>query len=227
MLQVVANLVMEPPIGAGSEPLRDERVKIFRGIRPLGPGDVVRGQYRGYRGEDGVAPGSTVETYAAVRIHLDSWRWQGVPIVIRAGKRLPVTATEVLVALRPPPQNVFGESVPARANYLRFRLGPDKVAIALGARVKTPGAEMAGAATELFACDLRENRSDAYERLIADAMKGRHALFARQDGVEAAWRIVDPILDAELPVHLYDPGTWGPAEADRFVADYDGWHDPR
>jgi glucose-6-phosphate 1-dehydrogenase len=188
---------------------------------------VVRGQYRGYRDEDGVAKDSRIETYAAIRVHLDSWRWQGVPIFIRAGKQLPVTATEVLVALRRPPQNVFGETVPERANYLRFRLGPDQVAIALGARVKKPGLDMAGTGTELYACDVRENPTDAYERLIGDAMHGRNALFARQDGVEAAWRIVEPILGVESPLCFYDEHTWGPAEADALVADCGGWHDPR
>jgi len=227
MLQVVANLAMEPPIGDGSEALRDEKVKVFRGIRPLTGASLVRGQYRGYLGDDGVASGSRVETFAAMQLHLDTWRWQGVPFFIRAGKHLPVTATEVLVALRRPPQNVFAETTPAQPNYLRFRLGPGQVAIAIGARVKKPGTDMLGEEIELYVCNVRDDEMDAYERLIGDAMRGEATLFARQDGVEAAWRIVDPVLAMETPLHDYDPGTWGPAESDAMVAGLGGWHNPK
>jgi glucose-6-phosphate 1-dehydrogenase len=227
MLQVVANLAMEPPVGAGSEPLRDEKVKVFRAIRPLTGRSLVRGQYRGYRDEAGVAPDSRVETFAAMQIHLDSWRWQGVPFFIRAGKHLPVTATEVVVALRRPPQDVFPEAAPSQPNYLRFRLGPGQVAIAVGARVKRYGTENVGDEIELYVCNTHDDEMEAYERLIGDALKGDAALFARQDGVEAAWRIVDPILDKKTPVRDYEPGTWGPTEADAMVGEFGGWRNPK
>jgi len=226
LLQVVANLAMEPPIGEGSETMRDEKVKVFRGIRALTGGSLVRGQYRGYRQEPGVAADSTVETFAAMRVHLDSWRWEGVPFFIRAGKCLPVTATEVVASLRQPPQRVFDEPVPARANYLRFRLGPRQVSIALGARVKRRGTGMTGEEVELFVCDTRDDEMEAYERLIGDAMRGDATLFARQDAVEAAWRIVDPVLGNSTPLHDYEPGSWGPREADAMIADFGGWRDP-
>jgi len=226
LLQVVANLAMEPPIGEGSEAMRDEKVKVFRGIRPLTARSLVRGQYRGYRDEPGVAADSSVETYAALQVHLDSWRWEGVPFFIRAGKRLPVTATEVVASLRRPPQRVFDESVPVRSNYLRFRLGPRQVSIALGARIKRRGAQMAGEEVELFVCNTRDDEMEAYERLIGDAMRGDATLFARQDAVEAAWRIVDPVLRETVPVQGYEPGSWGPRDADAMIADFGGWHDP-
>jgi glucose-6-phosphate 1-dehydrogenase len=226
MLQVVANLAMEPPVGEGSEPMRDEKVKVFRGIRPLTGRSLVRGQYRGYREEPGVAPDSNVETYAAMQVHLDSWRWEGVPFFIRAGKRLPATATEVLATLHHPPQRVFDEPLPPQSNYLRFRLGPDQVSIALGARVKRRGTLMQGEEIELFVCNVHDDEMEAYERLIGDAMRGDATLFARQDGVEAAWRIVDPILGMNTPIHLYEPGSWGPREADAMIASVGGWHAP-
>ncbi len=227
LLQVVANLAMEPPIGEGGEPLRDEKLKVFRAIRPLTGRSLVRGQYRGYRSEAGVAPESRVETYAAMQIHLDSWRWQGVPFFIRAGKHLPVTATEVVVTLRRPPQQVFPEAVPARGNYLRFRLGPRQVAIALGAQVKRHGTENVGDEIELYVCNTRDDEMEAYERLLGDALKGDTALFGRQDGVEATWRIVDPILDMRTPIRDYEPGTWGPVEADAMIGEFGGWRNPR
>jgi glucose-6-phosphate 1-dehydrogenase len=226
LLQVVANLAMEPPVRTDSEALRDEKVKVFRSIRSLTGGSLVRGQYTGYRDEAGVARDSQVETYAAMQIHLDSWRWQGVPFFIRAAKRLPVTATEVMAQLRRPPQNVFNEPAVARPNYLRFRLGPGQVSIAMGALSKKTGATMSGEQIELFVCNTRDDEAGAYERLIGDAMKGDPTLFARQDGVEEAWRIVDPVLTMRTPVHAYAPGTWGPAEADRMVAAFGGWHSP-
>lgn len=227
LLQVVANLAMEPPVGDGSEPLRDEKVKVFRAIRPLTGRSLVRGQYRGYRAEADVAPDSRVETYAAMRIHLDSWRWQGVPFFIRAGKQLPVTATEVLVRLRRPPQQVFAELPPLQGNYLRFRLGPRQVAIAIGARIKRHGTENVGDEIELLVCDAQSDEMEAYERLLGDALQGDATLFGRQDGIEAAWRIVDPILDGRTPVRDYEPGSWGPVEADAMTSEFGGWSNPQ
>ena len=226
LLQVVANLAMEPPAGTDSESLRDEKVKVFKAIRPLTGRTLVRGQYRGYRQEAGVAADSRVETYAAMELHIDSWRWQGVPFFIRAGKCLPATATQVMVELRRPPQNVFREAAPPHANYLRFRLGPDQVAIAVGALSKRPGSAMAGEAIELDVCHTRDDATQAYERLIGDAIAGDATLFARQDAVEAAWRIVDPILALDRPVQVYEPGTWGPGQAAALVERFGGWHDP-
>lgn len=173
-----------------------------------------------------MAPDSRVETFAAVRLHLNPWRWEGVPFFIRAGKRLPLTATEVLAELKRPPQNVFAETLPKQANYVRFRLGPERVAIAIGARTKTPGEEMMGRNIELEVCDQSGGEMRAYERLIGEAMQGDPTLFARQDAVEEAWRIVDPILNPATPVYEYDPGTWGPPEADAIVARVGGWHNP-
>jgi glucose-6-phosphate 1-dehydrogenase len=227
LLQVVANLAMEPPISGTGEALRDERIKVFKRMRPLTPDDVLRGQFRGYRHEPGVAPDSRVETFASLRIHLDSWRWAGVPFFIRAGKHLPVTATEVFVTLKRPPQNVFGEAVGEPRNYVRFRLGPDRVAIAIGARAKVPGEKMIGREAELFVSHQRGDEMEAYERLIGDAMMGDASLFARQDGVEASWRVVDQILTASTPVYEYEPGTWGPGESQALVAPFGGWQSPK
>ena len=223
LLQVVGYLAMEPPATTYHEALRDEQVKAFRSIRPIAPEETVRGQYRGYVKEDGVRPGSTVETYAAVRLEIDSWRWEGVPFSIRAGKCLPVTATEVVVRLKRPPIREFGA---AATNHVRFRLGPD-VAIGLGAQIRSTGEKMAGEAVELLAqqrscCD----EMDAYERLLDDAMDGDPLLFARQDAVEAAWEVVGRILDDATPVHPYERGSWGPAEAGRLTAAAGGWRDP-
>jgi glucose-6-phosphate 1-dehydrogenase len=227
LLQVVANLAMEPPISGTGEALRDERIKVFKRMRPLTSDDVLRGQFRGYRNEPGVAPDSRVETFASLRIHLDSWRWAGVPFFIRAGKHLPVTATEVFVTLKRPPQNVFGETAGEPRNYVRFRLGPDRVAIAIGARAKVPGEKMIGRETELFVSHQRGDEMEAYERLIGDAMMGDASLFARQDGVEASWRVVDQILTASTPVYEYEPGTWGPGESQTLVGPFGGWQSPR
>ena len=226
MLQVVAMLALEPPVGYSADALRDEKTKVFRSIRTLTGKSLVRGQYHGYRGEDGVAKDSRVETFAAMQVHLDSWRWSGVPFFIRAGKHLPVTATEVMVELRRPPHNVFGGELPPSRNYLRFRLGPGHVAIAMGALSKKPGAEMTGDEVELYVCNTQDDEAGAYERLIGDAMKGDATLFAREDGVEEAWRIVDPVLSRPTPVHLYEPGSWGPAEAGKMIEKLGGWHAP-
>jgi glucose-6-phosphate 1-dehydrogenase len=223
LLQVVGYLAMEPPNSVEADRIRDEQVKIFRAIKPLKPENVVRGQFRGYQTEPGVAPGSTVETFAAVRLEVDSWRWKGVPFLIRAGKSLPLTATEVHVDLKRPPLSKLS---PDESNYLRFRLGP-RITISLGARIKKPGTEPGSMSTELVAVrDAGRDEVDAYERLLTDAMKGDPTLFVREDAVEEAWRVVDAILDNAAPVHPYEPGTWGPVEADRLVADLKGWHHP-
>lgn len=226
MLQVLGVLTMEPPVGESSTAQHDEKVKMFRAIRPLTGRDLVRGQYRGYRSEPNVDPDSRVETFAALRLHVDSWRWAGVPFFIRAGKRLAVTATEVLVELRRPPQKVFAETRPARSNHVRFRLGPDRIAIGLGVRTKKPGMALAGEDVELYVCDEKRNGMSAYERLIDEAMHGDTSQFARADGVEAAWRIFDPVLRAKTPLYEYAPGTWGPEEADAITARYGGWYVP-
>ncbi len=225
LLQVVAILAMECPIGSESTYIRDEKVKIFNATRPLSPSELVRGQYRGYRGEDGVDPGSDVETFAALRLHVDSWRWHGVPFLIRAGKRLPVTATEVIVDLHDPPQVVFPADRPGRPNYLRFRLGPD-VVVALGARAKIPGEAMVGEEAELDIVDKPGDEMDAYERLLGDAMAGDSTLFAREDSAEAQWRIFEAALKAPPPVLPYQPGSWGPAAAAAITADASAWRDP-
>jgi glucose-6-phosphate 1-dehydrogenase len=223
MLQVVGFLAMEPPVGTYHESIRDEQVKVFRSIRPLSPDDLVRGQFQGYRAEAGVAPNSTVETFAAVRLHIDSWRWDGVPFLIRAGKCLPVTTTEVRVTLKRPPLYQVG---PEGTNYVRFRLSPD-VTIAIGARVKQPGEQMVSEPTELRVVHQPGgDEMEPYERLLGDVMAGDGTLFARQDEVEAAWAIVDPVLGNSTPARPYQPGTWGPPEAAELAADVGGWHDP-
>ena len=223
MLQVVSFLGMEPPLTTYADSIRDEQVKVFRAIQPLSPHDLVRGQFRGYRSEAGVSQDSQVETYAALRLNIESWRWDGVPFFIRAGKCLPVTTTEVMVTLRRPPLRQLGTE---DANYLRFRLSPD-VIIALGAQIKKPGERSFTQMTELKVLhNANGEELDAYERLLGDAMKGDGTLFARQDGVEAAWAIVEPILGGETPLHEYEPGTWGPAAAATLVRSVGGWHCP-
>jgi len=223
MLQVVAFLAMEPPTTMYADSVRDEQVKVFRTIPPLSPANIVRGQFHGYRDEPGVSPNSDVETFAALRLEVDSWRWSGVPFLIRAGKRLPTTATEVFVKLRKPPLAKSG--VDGR-NYYRFRLGPD-FELSLGARVKRPGPLMVPMPVELSAVKYTTtDEMDAYDRLLTDAMKGDQLLFVRQDAVEAAWAIVDPILGDCCPVESYEPGTWGPPDARELAAEIGGWHDP-
>ncbi|MCL4721473.1 MAG: glucose-6-phosphate dehydrogenase, partial [Gammaproteobacteria bacterium] len=226
LLEVVASLAMDPPVGSWGEAQRDERIKVLRAISPFTGQTLVRGQYRGYRDEPGIAPDSEVETYAAMQLHLNSWRWQGVPFFIRTGKCLPVTATEVMVILKAPPQQLFDEPVPPRSNYFRFRLGPDQVAIAAGARSKSPGERMAGEEVELYVCNATSEAREAYERLIGDAMAGDATLFARQDSVEAAWAICDPIINQRGASYRYEPGSWGPREAERMVAACGGWYNP-
>jgi glucose-6-phosphate 1-dehydrogenase len=223
MLQVVALLAMEPPTTTYVDSVRDELVKVFRTIPPLSPVNIVRGQFNGYRSEPGVNPHSDVETFAAVRLEVDSWRWSGVPFLIRAGKCLPVTATEVFVKLRKPPLAKAGTD---GRNYYRFRLGPD-FELALGGRVKRPGPLMVPMPVELSAVKYpATDEMEAYERLLSDAMKGDQLLFVRQDAVEAAWEIVEPILGDCCPVENYEPGTWGPPDSRELAADIGGWHDP-
>jgi glucose-6-phosphate 1-dehydrogenase len=224
LLQILANLTMEPPAGIDSESVRDEKVKVLKEIAPLGPDNVIRGQFVGYRQERGVAPDSKVETFAALRLGINSWRWHGVPFYIRAGKEMPVTCTEVFARLRQPPA-VYSPTPPP-PNYLRFRISPD-VAIALGVMVKVPGEEMGGREVELLVYQHPDkDEMDAYERLLGDAMKGDSTLFAREDYVEEAWRIVDPLLAASTPVYEYEPNTWGPREVDQKVSPVGGWHIP-
>ena len=227
LLQVLALLTMEPPIATESEAVRDERAKLLRSVRPLAPEDLVRGQYRGYRGERGVTADSNVETFTALRLYIDSWRWSGVPFLIRAGKALATTATEVHVSLHHPPKQLFEPAPSAeRGNYFRFGLGPGQVRIDLGARVKANGPLMRGEHVDLEFCSRSNDLMNAYERLLGDAMQGDATLFARQDGVEAAWRIVEPALHRGDVPEPYEPGTWGPSSAERIAADVGGWHQP-
>jgi glucose-6-phosphate 1-dehydrogenase len=225
MLNVIAILAMEPPAGDIEASILDQKVEILKAVRPLDEATVVRGQFEGYRDEPGVAADSQVETFAAVRLHIDSWRWEGVPFYIRAGKRLPVHVTEVVVRLRRPPFDVFGESLKDGNNYLRFRLSPD-VTIALGARSKAAGEPMVGHKVELLATDATKDEMSPYERLIGDAMDGDETLFTRADAVDVAWQIVQPILKSSAPVPRYQPGTWGPKQARHPFGPPHGWIDP-
>jgi len=224
LMEILALLTLEPPVNIEGESLRDEKVKVLRAVRPLTAAQVVRGQYIGYRKEPGVAPDSKVETYAALALAIESWRWSGVPFYLRAGKRLPVTATEVVVELRPPPANTFGDLGPEQPNHLRFRVGPD-VAIALGAHTKKPGPVMTGRDVELFVAE-QPGDEDAYEVLIGAALIGDTAHFAREDEVEAAWAIVDPVLQGLPPPSEYLPGSWGPPQAEKLLSGPCGWHNP-
>jgi glucose-6-phosphate 1-dehydrogenase len=230
MLQVVSYLAMEAPSSTYMEAIRDEQAKVLRTVRPLTVEGLVRGQVRGYRDEPGVAKDSQVPTFAALRLCVDSWRWEGVPFFVRAGKSLQMTCTEVTVELKKAPPVVFKEPPAPAGNRVRFRLSPN-VVIAIGARAKRPGEGMTGEPLELSVVDLEEQgkgpRLDAYERLLGDAMAGDATLFARQDLVEAAWAIVDPVLQDPGPLPEYDVGTWGPAEADRLVVDVGGWNTPQ
>ncbi|HET7042335.1 MAG TPA: glucose-6-phosphate dehydrogenase [Gemmatimonadales bacterium] len=219
LFQVVALLAMEPPASRGYAAVQDEKAKVFEAMRPLRPADVVRGQYAGYRAEPGVAPDSDVETYCAVRLFIESWRWQGVPWFVRSGKRLAEDVAEVVVLLRPPPTSLFADAEPSSgpANYLRFRISP-QAAVALAARVKLPGQEFVGVQRELLLMDESPGEESPYERLLGDALRGDRALFTREDAIEAAWRVVDPVLVAHGPAHPYPPGSWGPREADALIA---------
>jgi glucose-6-phosphate 1-dehydrogenase len=224
LFQVLSNLAMEPPIRTDSESIRDEKVKVLKAISALSTNDVVRGQFRGYRSEKGVAPDSTVETFVALRLQIDSWRWQGVPFYIRAGKCLPVTCTEVTVRLRQPPTMFHNFAL--ESNYCRFRISPD-VTIAIGANVVALGQETVSQTAEMVGTQLpRADEMDAYERVLGDAMHGDATLFAREDYVEEAWRIVDPVLKDGTPVFEYEPGTWGPKEVDSRISPAGGWQNP-
>ncbi|TAL89939.1 MAG: glucose-6-phosphate dehydrogenase [Candidimonas sp.] len=225
MLQVMALLTMEAPKNNDPGSIPAAKLQVLNAMRPLIPTEVARGQFHGYRDEGGVAHDSQVETFAALRLHIDNARWKGVPIYIRAGKKLPVTCTEVLVELKPPAPAVFDADDGAPSNYFRFRLSPD-VLITVGARVKTPGEAMIGTDTELIAHHHPDDEMTPYERLLGDALAGNASLFTRGDTVEAAWRVVDPILDNVVPVIEYPSGTWGPAKAAQIMEGTDHWHDP-
>jgi glucose-6-phosphate 1-dehydrogenase len=223
LFQVVANLMMDPPSGNDPESMRDQKALLLKAVRPLDRGSLVRGQYKGYRSVAGVRPDSQVETYVAVRLDVDSWRWAGVPVLIRAGKCLPVTAAEVVVEFRKPPRPTFGED--AQCNYLRMRLSPD-ISIGMGLRVKHPGERMVGEPVELTLTEKAASMKPPYQRLLGDAMRGDSELFGRQDIVEAQWRIVEPILKNPPPVEEYEPGTWGPKAADALIDNFGPWWNP-
>ncbi len=224
LLQMVSLLLMDAPSSYTPDPMHREQLRVFEAVRPLRPADVVRGQFRGYQQEKGVKRGSTVETFAAVRLHVDSWRWSNVPVFIRAGKCLPVTATEVIVDLKPPPQDLMADVGRLHSNKVRFAIGKE-VAISIGAKVYNPDRRL-GEDVELFAQRHTPEEQPPYERLLTDAMHGNKMLFSTQDMIEAMWHIVDPVLEDASPALRYEPGTWGPAEADKLVAHYGGWHNP-
>jgi glucose-6-phosphate 1-dehydrogenase len=224
LFQLLCNLAMEPPVRTDSETVRDEKVKVLKAIRSIEPSNLVRGQFREYRKEKGVAADSKVETFVALRLDVDSWRWKGVPFYIRAGKNLPVTCTEVLARFRKPP-SLVEESALSR-NHLRFRISPE-MTIAIGATVMSPNGRMKGQDIEMVACrHPSANEMEAYERVLGDAMVGDATHFARQDYVEEAWRIVDPVLKADVPVYGYEKGAWGPNEVDKSVLPEGGWDNP-
>jgi glucose-6-phosphate 1-dehydrogenase len=225
MLQVLANLTMDPPTGEDHDAERDQKAALLKAVRPLAPDAIVRGQYNGYKSVPGVAPGSTVETFVAIKLFIDSWRWAGVPIYIRAGKVMPVTCMQAFVEFKRPPQETFHEIVPSSSSHVRIRVSPD-ICIGLGVRVKVPGERMTGIDLEL---DLKSHATDEmppYERLLGDAMRGNGELFARQDLVEAQWRVVQPVLDSVTPAYSYEPGTWGPAESNQLIGGDGPWVDP-
>jgi len=228
LFQVIALLAMEPPAGRDFGAVQSEKAKVFQAMRPLKPDDLVRGQYAGYRKEPGVAKNSDVETFCALRLFIDSWRWEGVPWYLRSGKCLAETVTEVLVELKPPPQRLFADSAPTTgwANYLRFRLSPSE-AVAIAARVKLAGKEFVGDQRELYLLEERPTEESPYERLLGDAMAGDGALFTRENAIEAAWAVVDPVLKNHHRIRPYKRGSWGPKEAEAIIASNGGWHIPR
>jgi glucose-6-phosphate 1-dehydrogenase len=226
MLQVIALLAMDAPVGHDAEAMRAEKLRLFRAMRPLSPGEIVRGQFRGYRQEAGVAADSEVETFAALRLHIDTWRWAGVPFYVRTGKCLPISATEVVVSLKPTPLAIFGGPQPPSANYFRFRLSPE-VVICAGAQVKKIGESMQGEPVELLARHESRSEQSPYERLLTNAIHGDATLFTRDDCVEAAWQVVDPVLRSAVPVLSYEPGSWGPAAAATIMGEGAYWHDPQ
>jgi len=227
LFQIVALLAMEPPAGRHYSAVQTEKATIFKAMRPLNPADMVRGQYIGYRQEDDVAKNSDVETYCALKLFIDSWRWDGVPWYLRSGKYLPDTATEILVELKPPPQKLFADAATAlgKGNYVRFRLSPD-AAIAVAARVKLAGEEYIGTQRELYLLEQQPGEETPYERLLGDAMKGDGGLFTREDAIEAAWAVVDKVLKHHPRARRYKRGTWGPKQADALIDSDGGWHNP-
>ena len=225
LLQVIALLAMDAPPAQDAETMHAEKLRLFRAMRPLEPADVVRGQYVGYRDERGVASDSTVETFVALRLQIDTWRWSGVPFYIRAGKRLPITATEVIVDLKSPPLSIFDDVPPSMSNYFRFRLSP-QVLISAGVRVKAAGDAMRGQPVELIARHQSAGERSPYERLLVAAMRGDSSLFTHDSAVEAAWRVIDPLLAGHTAAYPYEPGTWGPAAANNMFRGPDGWHNP-
>lgn len=226
LLQILSNLTMDPPTGEEHDALRDQKAAVLKALRPLSRGDLVCGQYKGYRSVPGVAASSTVETFVAVRMFIETWRWADIPIFIRAGKMLPVTATEVFVEFKRPPIEAFGEIVSGTSAHLRMRLSPD-ISIGMGVRVKTPGERMTGSDVELTLTEQAADDMPPYERLLGDAMRGQSELFARQDVVEAQWRAVEPILGNVTPLSEYDPGSWGPDEAQALIAENGPWINPQ
>jgi glucose-6-phosphate 1-dehydrogenase len=228
LFQIVALLAMEPPAGRDFEAQRNEKVKVFQAMHALKPEDLVRGQFEGYLQEPGVAKDSDTETYCALRLSIDSWRWEGVPWYLRSGKYLAESAAEVLVQFKAPPQKLFEDAWPVtgRANYLRFKLFPCP-AIALAARVKRVGEEFIGDQKELYLLNAQPDEQMPYERLLGDALAGNGLLFTRQDAVEAAWAVLDKVLTQHQPVRRYKAGSWGPQEADELIKADGGWHNPR
>jgi glucose-6-phosphate 1-dehydrogenase len=226
LLQVIALLAMDAPVGRDAESMREEKLRLFRAMRPLDPQGVVRGQFRGYRNEAGVAGDSQVETFAALCLHIDNWRWAGVPFYIRTGKCLPITCTEVMVDLKRTPVAIFDDVQLPHSNYFRFRLSPE-VAISAGARAKRPGEDMRGEPVELVVRSQLKRGKSAYERLLGDAIRGDTSLFTRDDCVEAAWRVIGPVLGNVSPLTEYEAGTWGPAASTSVITGDDAWHDPQ
>ncbi|GFO80878.1 MAG: glucose-6-phosphate 1-dehydrogenase [Methyloceanibacter sp.] len=225
MLQILASLTMDPPTGQEHEAIRDRKASLLKSVRPLDAHQVVRGQYQGYQKVPGVRPGSTVETYAAAKLFIDSWRWEGVPIFIRTGKCLPVSVAEAVVQFKKPPRETFGEIEAIGCGHMRFRIQPD-VAIALGTRVKVPGDRMIGDDVELVLTRQPGADKPPYQRLLGDAMDGISDLFTRQDIVDAEWRIVENVLDNVTPLYAYEPDTWGPSEAEQLFGADGRWLNP-
>ena len=222
MLQVLAQLLMDPPTGEEHEAMRDQKSALLKAVRPLDASDVVRGQYAGYQSVPGVHAGSSVETFVALKLFVESWRWDGVPIYIRAGKMLPVTATEIIVHFKRPPRETFDELVPLSSGHVRMRISPD-VNIAMGVRVKLPGERMVGEDVEMILTEHAPSLMPPYQRLLGDAMRGLGELFGRDDIVDAQWRIVEPVLDDATPVYPYEPGSWGPEEAEALIGPDGPW----
>ena len=226
LLQILAHLTMDPPTGEEADAIRDQKSALLKAITPLDVQHIVRGQYAGYRAVPGVKPGSTMETFVAIQLKIDNWRWAGVPVYIRAGKCLPVTATEVVVEFKRPPRESFGELVPSSSGHMRMRISPD-VAIALGLRVKQPGESMVGTDVELLLAEKQADYVPPYERLLGDAIDGQGDMFGRQDIIDAQWRVLDPILNIQTPLYTYKPGTWGPVESEQLIRPDGPWRDPR